>query len=524
MSIAFDAIGDHWRDDAFKRQAYASFLTAFLTGKVTGRGSLAPVRHFTMALDATWGSGKTFFLSRWAKDLQATVDGEPGYTVVSFDAWAADYAEDPLVAFMSELRSELRRALQSSGLEPRVQAAALQAVDTATKKFRHLVLPLGGVIAKAVLHKLSGVDLEELAEVAMGPSSAAETVLDKVDGKTVGDIAPIEKADEALDRLFNAQLDEHGERKQAIADFKKEIGVAIRALSPGAEAKPLFVLVDELDRCKPSFAVGLLEAIKHVFDVPGLCIVVATNMDQLSHTVKAVYGEGFDARSYLQRFFDSIYALPAASGPQQLGVWVKQRSVFEDSRCRWAMPGNGFESDEFGARKEGMLAWVFSGLRLPLRSQNQVLDLMEAAALGQRQDRQIHVMWLAIVCGLWHSHRPAFAALETACKSGGGGHDVSNSLGLNIVKRTYCWFDQHARGARREAQFSLADLVAAYSVRGTQDLVRMLEKHEGGRGPKDVIDAEILKDAPRMYGSEACPTGLLDYFLLVRTAGHLVSD
>jgi predicted KAP-like P-loop ATPase len=36
------------------------------------------------------------------------------------------------------------------------------------------------------------------------------------------------------------------------------------------EKKPLVFIVDELDRCKPEFAIRLIERIKHFFDIPKL--------------------------------------------------------------------------------------------------------------------------------------------------------------------------------------------------------------------------------------------------------------
>lgn len=74
---------------------------------------------------------------------------------------------------------------------------------------------------------------------------------------------------------------------------------------------PAFIFIDELDRCRPSYAVEMLETIKHIFDIKGIVFVVATDTEQLQHAVKAIYGEGFDARLYLGRFFNSRFSLKA---------------------------------------------------------------------------------------------------------------------------------------------------------------------------------------------------------------------
>ena len=77
--------------------------------------------------------------------------------------------------------------------------------------------------------------------------------------------------------------------------------------------RPLIIIIDELDRCRPSYAVELLEVAKHVFAVDHIVFVLAVNRSQLSHSVKALYGNDFDAYGYLRRFFDVDFRLPDPS-------------------------------------------------------------------------------------------------------------------------------------------------------------------------------------------------------------------
>ena len=69
-------------------------------------------------------------------------------------------------------------------------------------------------------------------------------------------------------------------------------------------------MIDELDRCRPSYAVELLEVAKHLFSVDRIIFVLAVNRDQLAHSVRALYGSDFDAEGYLRRFFDVDFQLP----------------------------------------------------------------------------------------------------------------------------------------------------------------------------------------------------------------------
>ncbi|MGZ8364256.1 MAG: KAP family P-loop NTPase fold protein [Caulobacteraceae bacterium] len=70
---------------------------------------------------------------------------------------------------------------------------------------------------------------------------------------------------------------------------------------------PFFVLIDELDRCRPTYAIELLEQVKHLFDIDNTIFVIATDGDQLAHSISAVYGEQFDGKRYLLRFFHRHY-------------------------------------------------------------------------------------------------------------------------------------------------------------------------------------------------------------------------
>ena len=68
--------------------------------------------------------------------------------------------------------------------------------------------------------------------------------------------------------------------------------------------------MDELDRCRPSYAVRLLERIEHYFINDRITFVFSVNLEQLQHTIKNFYGNDFDACRYLDRFFDLRLSLP----------------------------------------------------------------------------------------------------------------------------------------------------------------------------------------------------------------------
>ena len=90
----------------------------------------------------------------------------------------------------------------------------------------------------------------------------------------------------------------------------------------------LVIFIDELDRCKPDFAVKLLERIKHYFVNPDITFVFSINSMELQHTIKQYYGSEFDACKYLDRFFDLRIVLPDISTEKFLSCRVLWQRAF----------------------------------------------------------------------------------------------------------------------------------------------------------------------------------------------------
>lgn len=87
--------------------------------------------------------------------------------------------------------------------------------------------------------------------------------------------------------------------------IKQELSGKVKADT----GRPLVFIIDELDRCRPTFAIELLERVKHIFDIPDMVFVLGINRDELRSSIRSVYGE-IDADTYLRRFFDMEFLLP----------------------------------------------------------------------------------------------------------------------------------------------------------------------------------------------------------------------
>ena len=105
-------------------------------------------------------------------------------------------------------------------------------------------------------------------------------------------------------------LSGYAQTQRTVSQYRLSLQAMADAHWADKGQKPIVVFIDELDRCRPSYAVELLETAKHIFSVNHVVYVLAVNRSELTHSVKALYGEGFGATAYLRRFFDVDFRLP----------------------------------------------------------------------------------------------------------------------------------------------------------------------------------------------------------------------
>lgn len=201
----------------------------------------------TLCLDGSWGTGKTFFLRRFKSQWEAN-----GGKALYFNAWEDDNLDDPLIALIGQLWPLLK---------PRGMKSLVDNIKKCT-------VPL---IKKVGLNRIG------------------------VDGKDVASSAS------------NA-FDEYAEVQASRQQLKECVSKLADHIFEGSSRRPLLFVIDELDRCRPSFAVALLERIKHLFPIKHLVFLVGVDREQVKASVRSVYGD-IDAENYLHRFFDATLKL-----------------------------------------------------------------------------------------------------------------------------------------------------------------------------------------------------------------------
>lgn len=228
----------------------------------------------TIALDGDWGSGKTFFV----KQAQMIID--------SFNEYKNKKA-------ISEKDKENIKMVKDkfSDLGIKLQATAYYDAWENDNEDDPLLSILFAIISAADCNE----DYFTKRPAEKRPSTLLKTITDIASTKFLGI-----SAKNLLDNLSGQDIFKELKERQ---NLKNEINEFINTLIP-IGSKRLIIFIDELDRCKPNYAVQMLERIKHYFSNPQVIFVLAINSFELQNTIKQYYGNDFNAYQYLDRFFD----------------------------------------------------------------------------------------------------------------------------------------------------------------------------------------------------------------------------
>jgi len=304
------------------------------------------------AIDSEWGTGKTTFVELWSSYLKSQ-----GVWSLTFNAWESDFSEEPLLAFLGEIDKSL--------------AALTESTEEITEIWRKI---------KYVGNKVATRGLPALLKVATAGIIDADNLIEDELSGVVKDLA-------------KDSIEDYQASKNAISEFRKSLSDLI---TKSGMDTPLVIFVDELDRCRPTYALLLLERIKHMFDIPGIVFVLALDKSQLSHSIKAVYGHGFDSVRYLQRFIDFEYRLASPSYKDFTLAMIAAFSLDELLEPR----GNYRELQYDASHLRDTFVMLAKHLSLSLREIQQFLGRINLALRTAKYNEFIHpdlLVFLVIV-------------------------------------------------------------------------------------------------------------------------------
>ena len=272
----FENIEEAWKGDLWDRRRLGEQLTNYVDRLQCGA---------VLALDARWGEGKTWFIRHWQKHLE-----NENHSVIYLDAFANDYLDDPFLTIAAEISQAFKGSNEIDAEE----------IEHFNSKTASVLISLAAVIpmiaAKATMHWI-------------GLGGAGEAIQEVYnEGKDIFDVASDEIASKVKEQI-EKKIENHHIEKQTIQDFKEELSKLAAKLE-----KPLVFVIDELDRCRPDFAIRLIERIKHFFDIPKIVFVLVMDKAQFSKVVCHNYGYDENlGEEYLDKFIDFQISLKRGS-------------------------------------------------------------------------------------------------------------------------------------------------------------------------------------------------------------------
>lgn len=280
LEPTYENLINHYLEDTIGRNDDLFYFVRILSGLKSGSA---------VALNAAWGSGKTFFVKQ-AKMLidihnpNSDIDIEfmnkeeiasikkvynkynfgtekyemPKMATVYYDAWKYDDTEDPLLSLLYCIMNRFGKSVPNDKIDV-IKKFAKQSVSILSNAARYI----------------TGINVQEILETIKNYAEACD------------DTVKEQKTNESLEKRINSFLND-----VVLEDEEK-----------------LIIFIDELDRCNPQYAVKLLERVKHYFNHPKVVFVISYNKAELQHSIKTLYGSEFSADKYLERFFDYEFGL-----------------------------------------------------------------------------------------------------------------------------------------------------------------------------------------------------------------------
>lgn len=353
-----------WSDDRLNRKQEGQWLVQFLTSKYVVLEA-EHSKNYVLNVNAEWGFGKTYFINNLAEELK-----EKKHVVVCFDAWKNDFSENALLSFIAEINEELTNQGLLSATDGKLAGIA--------RSMKNAALPLlGGFFTK----QLFGMSLQGFGTLCEDKQESEGASVKGAEQPGLSkDIATV--ASSISTKAAELALKEYQTTKNAIGHFREKLRLLVEGLEGSNSFKaPLFILIDELDRCKPSYSIQLLETIKHLFNVEGVYFIVATASEQLSHSINAVYGEKFESKRYLNRFFDQEYSLKSPDKEKYCNfIWSKylpNETVF--------IPALQDNIKSESTINIGLLSKVAEHMKAGLRDIEQAVKLLYAIQLTQEK-------------------------------------------------------------------------------------------------------------------------------------------
>ena len=206
-------------------------------------------------INAPWGMGKSLFADAIKEYLSENYEE---INTLYVNSWKMDFYDEPMKALIAEMSED--------------NIITIESTEKAKKFLKNCGKIFFGKILKNFLLKrfnLNDKDIEEMKSFFNG--------------------------------LDTSELEDYKNYKKLLEEFKDTLS---------KEERPKIIIIDELDRCRPDYAIQLLEIIKHIFDVKNIIFLFLINREQLESIVSTIYMNSNLSTKYFEKFYDIELNLP----------------------------------------------------------------------------------------------------------------------------------------------------------------------------------------------------------------------
>ena len=232
----------------------------------------------SFAIDGKWGSGKSFVLEKLQKKLEMEQSEETGfdkYFVVYYDCWKYDFYDEPIISIITSIMNAIED--KEKVLSEETKKKIINTLKT---------------IAFEVVKNKYGINIEKMIESVNSTSELAQS----------------------YDKYYNFL--------EVLKSVRREIQMI-------TENRPMVIIVDELDRCLPTYAIQVLERLHHIFeDLDNIILIIAMDKSQMAESLKTIYGTSLNVDMYMRKFISFTLQLDNGSASGFLEKYEEYVNLF----------------------------------------------------------------------------------------------------------------------------------------------------------------------------------------------------
>lgn len=270
-------------NDYLTRQPYIDLLKNVIENQSKKQNG------FSFAIDGAWGCGKTWVLNELEEQLSEEENNKN--LVFYYNAWKNDYYDEPLIALISVMIEKINSVISQKSLTESI-------IDEMTKE----ALKDLRLLVTSIIKEVTKIDIEQ----------------------------SIESKKKLIKRIKNGQKIENN--IDSFVPLQRMIETVRNALEKLSTKYTLIIIIDELDRCLPEYAIKVLERLHHVCNDIKLLQILAIDKKNLSDSIAMVFGKDYTnmqnpsawnehfTDKYLQKFVDIIIPLPNGKPDKKLAI------------------------------------------------------------------------------------------------------------------------------------------------------------------------------------------------------------